>query len=138
MVFQNVMLCSLAEVYQHFRGACCLHFMSLLEGCKQEIPYKHRHLSAKLCGITTDTLQMPAPIHQTKRHHNRHLTNTDTYSPNYMASQQIPYKCWHLSTKLHGITTDTLQMLAFIHQTTWQHNRYLTNAGIYPPNYMAS
>ena len=29
-------------------------------------------------------------------------------------------------------------MLAFIHQTTWHHNRYLTNAVTYPSKYMAS
>ena len=99
--------------------------------------YKCWHLSTKLHGITTDTLQMLAPTHQTTWHHDRHFTNAGTYPPNYMASRQTPYKCWHLPTKLHGIMTDTLQMLAPTHQTTWHHDRHLTYAGTYPPNYMA-
>ena len=94
------MLCSLVDVYEHSKGASCLHFVSLLGGGKQQIPYKRWHLHTKLCGITTDTLQTLAPIHQITTHHNRYLTNAGTYPPNYVASQQIPYKHWHLSTKL--------------------------------------
>lgn len=110
-VFWNVMLCSLADMYHQSKEACCLHFMSLLGGCKQEIPYKCWHLSTKLCDITTDNLQMLAPIHQTMWHHKTGhnmspsiLNRTEMFQKLDLFPSSGSYSVWSIAVNPHIYT----------------------------------
>ena len=46
LVFFDMLLCSLVDIYQHFRGICCLH--SRVRKWRQEVFTKLSYLSAKL------------------------------------------------------------------------------------------